>query len=111
MEVDKFKEDFFVEIPFKSLFIEPLPNESVLHRKRLDIAEYEDTSDSSKVFIDVRAIIATVDKGFVQCNAFLAFIIISVSLLSHPNRLFSVSILIFWLNFTSGTVSIRHSEV
>ena len=52
MEIDKFEEDFFVEIPFKSLFIEPLPNESVLHRKRLDIAESEDTSDSSKVFID-----------------------------------------------------------
>ena len=66
MEVDKFKEDFFVEIPFKSLFIEPLPNESVLHRERFDIAESRDTSDSSKVFIDVRAIIATVDKGFVQ---------------------------------------------
>ena len=39
MEVDKFEEDFFVEIPFKSLFIEPLPNESVLHRERLNITE------------------------------------------------------------------------
>ena len=85
MEVDKFKEDFFVEIPFKSLFIEPLPNESVLHRKRLDIAESKDTSNSSKVFIDVRAIIATVDKSFVH---------------SFPV-----------LKFTARTVSIRHSEV
>ena len=65
MKVDKLEEYFFIKISFKSLFVESLPNEGVLHRKRLYILESEDASDSSIVFIDVRAIVATVDESFI----------------------------------------------
>ena len=73
MKVDKLEEYFFIEISFKSLFVKSLPNEGVLHRKRLYILKSEDTSDSFIVFIDVRAIVATVDESFIHSFTVLDF--------------------------------------
>ena len=73
MKVDKLKEDFFIEISFKSPFVVSLPNEGVLRRKSVYILKSEDISDSFIVFIDVGAIVAPVDEGFIHGFSILSF--------------------------------------
>jgi len=66
VQVDKLEVDFFIEISLKSPFVVSLPNEGVLRSKSVYIGKSENFRYSSVVFFDIRAIIASVDEGFIH---------------------------------------------
>ena len=73
MKVNKLKVDFFVEITFKSPFVVSLPDEGVPCSKSVYILKSEDISDSFVMFIDVGAVVATMDEGFIHSDSVLGF--------------------------------------
>merc|ERR1712055_683366 len=78
------KKDFEKDFSFCPFFKELFPDESVFDGEIFCIAESKDTSNPSKVFINVWAVIAAVDESFVH---------------RYP------------INFTARTVSVCYSKI